>query len=78
MYLPDDFGEFTGIVPKGIVMCLAFEFGKLLAFAGLEPSVYQFGNFQTKKIRMSKRSSRVLRYAFMNAEHNVVKNNFCV
>ena len=48
--------------------------GKLLAFAGLDPSVYQSGNFQAKKTRMSKRCSRVLRYALMNAAHNVVKN----
>ena len=26
---------------------------KLLAFAGLDPSVYQFGNFQAKTTRMS-------------------------
>jgi len=39
---------------------------KLLAFAGLDPSVYQSGN-QAKKTRMSKRGSRVLRYALMNA-----------
>lgn len=49
--------------------------GKLLAFAGLDPSVYQSGNFQAKKTRMSKRGSCVLRYALMNAAHNVVKNN---
>ena len=47
--------------------------GKLLAFAGLDPSVYQSGNFQAKKTRMSKRGSRVLRYALVNAAHNVVK-----
>ena len=49
--------------------------GKLLAFAGLDPSVYQSGNFQAKRTRMSKRGSRVLRYALMNAAHNIVKNN---
>ena len=48
---------------------------KLLAFAGLDPSVYQSGNFNAKKTRMSKRGSRVLRYALINAAHNVVKNN---
>ena len=48
---------------------------KLLAFAGLDPSVYQSGNFTAKKTRMSKRGSRVLRYALVNAAHNVVKNN---
>ena len=49
--------------------------GKLLAYAGLDPSVYQSENFQIKRTRMSKRGSKVLRYALMNAAHNVVKNN---
>ena len=49
---------------------------KLLAFAGLGPSVYhQSGNFQGRRTRMSKRGSRVLRYALINAAHNIVKNN---
>ncbi len=48
---------------------------KLLAFAGLDPSVYQSGNFSAKRTRMSKRGSRVLRYALVNAAHNLVKNN---
>ena len=48
---------------------------KLLAYAGLDPSVYQSGNFQAKKTRMSKRGSKTLRYALINAAHNVVKNN---
>ena len=48
---------------------------QLLAFAGLDPSVYQSGNFQAKRTRMSKRGSKVLRYALINAAHNVVKNN---
>ena len=48
---------------------------KLLAFAGLDPSVYQSGNYCAKRTRMSKRGSRVLRYALINAAHNVVKNN---
>ena len=48
---------------------------QLLAFAGLDPSVYQSGNFQAKRTRMSKRGSRTLRYALINAAHNVVKNN---
>lgn len=47
---------------------------KLLAFASLNPSVYQSGNFQDRQTRMSKRGSRVLRYALINAAHNVVKN----
>ena len=48
---------------------------KLLSFAGLDPSVYQSGNFQAKHTKMSKRGSRTLRYALINAAHNVVKNN---
>ena len=48
---------------------------KLLAFAGLDPSVYQSGNFRADKTRMSKRGSRMLRYALINAAHNVVLNN---
>ena len=48
---------------------------KLLAFAGLDPSVYQSGNFEAKHTRMSKRGSRALRYALVNAAHNVVKCN---
>lgn len=48
---------------------------KLLAFAGLDPSVYQSGNYSARRTRMSKRGSKVLRYALVNAAHNVVKNN---
>ena len=32
--------------------------GKLLAFAGLDPSVYQSGKFQATRTHMSKRSSQ--------------------
>ncbi len=49
--------------------------GKLLAFAGLDPSVYQSGNFQARRTKMSKRGSKVLRYALINVAHHVVKNN---
>ena len=48
---------------------------QLLAFAGLDPSIYQSGNFNASHTRMSKRGSRALRYALINAAHNVVKNN---
>jgi len=48
---------------------------KLLAFAGLDPAVYQSGNFTAKNTRMSKRGSSTLRYALVNAAHNVIKNN---
>lgn len=46
-----------------------------LAYADLNPSVHQSGNFNASHTRMSKRGSKVLRYALMNAAHNVVKNN---
>ena len=48
---------------------------QLLAFAGLDPSVYQSGNFQAKRSRMSKLGSKVLRYALMYDAHNAVRNN---
>ena len=48
---------------------------QLLAFAGLDPSVHESGTFKAKRTRMSKRGSKVLRYALINAAHNVVKNN---
>lgn len=70
-----------GFINGGMILC---EIGdihrfsepkKLLAFAGLDPSVHQSGNFQAQRTKMSKRGSRVLRYALINATHNVVKNN---
>ena len=48
---------------------------KLVAFAGLDPSVYQSGNFNASHTKMSKRGSRPLRYALVNAAHNVVRSN---
>lgn len=48
---------------------------QLLAFAGLDPSVIQSGNFQAKSTRMSKRGSGMLRYSLVYSAHNVVKNN---
>ena len=48
---------------------------QLLAFAGLDPTVYQSGNFEAKNTRMSKRGSRTLRYALVISAHNVVKCN---
>lgn len=48
---------------------------KLLAFAGLDPSVYQSGNFHAKRTRMSRCGLRVLRYALINVAWNVVRNN---
>lgn len=40
---------------------------KLLAFAGLEPSIYQSGKFTAGKTPMVKRGSTYLRWAFLNA-----------
>ena len=48
---------------------------QLLAYAGLNPSVKQSGSFKANHTRMSKRESKVFRYALMNVAHNVVKNN---
>ena len=48
---------------------------KLLAFAGLDPAVCQSGFFEARSTKMSKRGSKALRFALVNAAHNVVKNN---
>lgn len=48
---------------------------QLLAFAGLDPSVIQSGNFQARSTKMSKRGSGMLRYSLVYSAHNVVKNN---
>lgn len=40
---------------------------KLLAYAGLDPSVYQSGNFNASHTKMSKRGSKLLRFALINA-----------
>ena len=48
---------------------------KLLAFAGLDLSVHQSGNFNARRTRISKRGSRILRYTLMDAAHNVIHNN---
>ena len=48
---------------------------KLLAFSGLDPAVYQSGNFNASHTKMSKRGSGPLRYALVNAAHNTVRNN---
>lgn len=48
---------------------------QLLAFAGLDPSVIQSGNFNARSTRMSKRGSGMLRYSLVYSAHNVVKNN---
>ena len=51
------------------------DYSKLLAYAGLDPIIRQSGNFNASHTRMSKRGSRVLRYALIYSAHNVVKNN---
>ena len=48
---------------------------QLLAYAGLDPSVIQSGNFQARSTKMSKRGSGMLRYSLVYSVHNVVKNN---
>lgn len=48
---------------------------QLLAYAGLDPSVIQSGNFQARSTRMSKRGSGMLRYSLIYSAHNIVKNN---
>ena len=60
---------------KSVIFTVFSSPNKLLAYAGLDPSVYQSGNYQVKKTRMSKHGSKVLRYALVNAAHNVIKIN---
>ena len=47
---------------------------QVLAFAGLDPSVKQSGNFNASSTRMSKRGSPLLRYALILAANNVRLN----
>jgi len=48
---------------------------KLQAFAGLDPSAYQSGQFTGNKNRMVKRGSTHLRWALIYAAHNVCLND---
>lgn len=48
---------------------------KLLAYAGLDPSVRQSGNFNATNIKMSKRGSKHLRYAIIKASNIIIWNN---
>ena len=48
---------------------------KLLAFAGLDPVVKQSGKFKAEHTRMSKRGSKLLRFALINAAWNCSLNN---
>ncbi len=40
---------------------------KILAYAGMSPTTYQSGNFESNHSRMEKRGSKYLRYALFNA-----------
>lgn len=48
---------------------------KLLAYAGLDPSVRQSGNFNANTTRISKRGSKHLRYAIQRASSLIIWNN---
>ena len=48
---------------------------KLLAYAGLDPSVKQSGNFNASNTRISKRGSKHLRYAIHTAASIIIFNN---
>lgn len=48
---------------------------RLLAYAGLDPSVYQSGKFTAARTKMSKRGSTLLRYALINAAWQLTINN---
>ena len=48
---------------------------KLLAFEGLDPSVRQSGNFNATIIKMSKRGSKLLRYAMLRASRLIIWNS---
>jgi transposase len=65
-----------GFINGGMILG---EIGDITRFSNpskvLDPTVYQSGNFNASHTKMSKRGSRPLRYALINAAHNVVKNN---
>lgn len=48
---------------------------KLLAYAGLDPSVIQSGNFNATTTKISKRGSSYLRYALRTASSLIIFNN---
>lgn len=48
---------------------------KLLAYAGLDPTVSQSGKFTAKSTKMSKRGSKILRYALINAAWQLTLND---
>ena len=48
---------------------------KLLAYAGLDPTVCQSGKFSARSTKMSKRGSKILRYALVNAAWQLTLND---
>lgn len=48
---------------------------KLLAYAGLDPTVYQSGKFKANSTKMSKRGSKILRFALINAAWQLSLND---
>lgn len=48
---------------------------KLLAYAGLDPTVYQSGKFKANSTKMSKRGSKILRFALINAAWQLTLND---
>ncbi len=48
---------------------------KLLAFEGLDPCVKQSGNFNATIVKMSKRGSKLLRYAILRASGLIIWNS---
>lgn len=48
---------------------------QIIAYAGIDPSVVQSGNFTARTTRMSKRGAGLFRYALIYSAHNIVLNN---
>jgi len=48
---------------------------KLLAFAGLDPAVYQSGNYDANKLTVSKRGSSYLRWSFHTAASIIIHHD---
>ena len=48
---------------------------KLLAYAGLDPTVCQSGKFNARSTKMSKRGSKMLRFALINSAWQLTLNN---
>jgi transposase len=48
---------------------------KLVAYAGIDASVHQSGEFEGKRMHMSKRGSPYLRYALWQAAHGAIQHD---